>query len=200
MIGKFIWNGKKSLWRRRKEGLPPPGWARHQLQNSPTRFSCFASCFPQPTTTKKCIAVVAFLHAARQSLHLFHVAATEDNIIGDERKFQLLDTVKHFLAPRFFAKPLKPVYAEPVFNFAMFAVGQITELERQKVAIPNKGRAETGAQPKKKHMAPNVTPQRLHGGVVNDPSGLFERATKIEPDPTFAEMFRFLDDLAVAHN
>src|SRR6266700_5692834 len=102
----------------------------HNLQNSPTRFSGFAIGFPQTTTTKKCIAVIALLHSARQLLHLFHVATTEDNGIGDERELQLGHAVKHFFAPRFFAEMLQPVYAEPVFNFAMTAVGQITEPER----------------------------------------------------------------------
>ena len=63
-------------------------------------------------------------------LDLFHVAATEDNGIGYKRELQLGHAVKHFLAPLFFAEMLQPVYAEPVFNFAVIAVGQITELER----------------------------------------------------------------------
>src|SRR5437588_11844948 len=100
------------------------------LQNSPTRLSRFVIDFPQTNAPKKCIAVIASLHSVRQLLHPFHVAATEDNGIGDKRELQLGHAVKHFPTPRFFAEVLQPLYAEPVFNFAMITVGQITELER----------------------------------------------------------------------
>src|SRR5205823_14519917 len=170
------------------------------LQDSPTRYSGFAIDFPQTTSPEKRIPVIASLHSARQVLHHFDVTATEDNGIGDERKFYLRHAVKHFLAPRFFAETLKPVYAQPVFNFAVLAVRQIAKLEWQKVLAPDQGRTEAGAQPEKKHATANMTAECLHGSVVNDQSGLFQGATEIEPDPTFSEMFRVLYDLAFAHN
>ena len=45
-----------------------------------------------------------------------------------------------------------------------------------------------------------MTTQRLHCGVVNDSNRLFERATEIKSDPSFAEMFRFLHDFAIVNN
>src|SRR5438132_14350766 len=104
----------------------------------------------------------------------------------------------HIPAARFFAIVIQPLYAEPVLNFAMITVGQINELERSKVILPNQRRAQPCAQPEEKHAAANMTAECLHGGVVNDAGWPFQRPAKIEPDPTFAEMFGIFHNLTFA--
>src|SRR5439155_26831893 len=117
------------------------------LQHAPTPISRFHIVLPPATTTKTSMAVIASLHSARQLLHLFHVATTEDNGIGDKRELQLGHAVKHFPAPGFFDEVLQPLYADPVFNFAMITIGQITEIDREKVILPNQRRAQPCARP-----------------------------------------------------
>ena len=62
-----------------------------------------------------------------------------------------------------------------IFDDGSAGVGQIAELEWQDVAIPDQGRAQTGAEPEKKHAAAAITSERLHGGVVDDPNRFAEQ-------------------------
>ena len=82
----------------------------------------------------------------------------------------------------------------------MLTIRKITKLQWHEIVVPDQCGTETCAQPEKKHPTANMTAKRLHGGVVNDPNRLFERANKIEPDPSFAEMFRVLYDFSIAYD
>ena len=58
-------------------------------------------------------------------------------------------------------------------------------------AVNNQRGAEAGSQTQKKHFAAPVTPQRLHGGVVDDLDRAFECRCEIESHPALSQIPRF---------
>ena len=60
--------------------------------------------FPKPQAAKESVFVFAALDSFRQLIEPVHIAAAEDDIIGNKRFLQLHNCENHFPFPFFFAK------------------------------------------------------------------------------------------------
>src|SRR5205823_1958039 len=125
-------------------------------------------CFPTTDATEKSVFVFAALNAFRQLIEPMHIAATEDDVIGDERFFQLCDRKNHFAFPFFFSEPFDSGNAEKIFNDVAIAIRKIAELERKEHVFKSKRGTEPGAKSEKKHSPVVITSQCLYRGIVHD--------------------------------
>src|SRR4029077_12828717 len=67
------------------------------------------------------------------------------------------------------------------------------ELHRLHDAIYDHGGTETGAKSEEEHFAPLVTPQSLHGSIVDYFDGTFEPFFEIKSGPSRSKIMRFRD-------
>src|SRR5438128_6470870 len=119
-----------------------------QLKDLPFLFAA-GSRFPKTNAADKSVFVFSALDAFGQRLEAVHVAAAEDNIIGDERFLQLGDGEDHFAFPFVFAESIDSGNAEKIFDHLAIAIGEIAQLERQQSFLPNKGAAKSGPESQK---------------------------------------------------
>ena len=82
-----------------------------------------------------------------------------------------------------FARALRGRRRREVFHGSIVDVGKIAELKRKNISVPDQRRAQTGAEPEKKHAPATITAERLHGRVVHDAHRFAERLCEIETDP-----------------
>src|SRR5438105_15722540 len=94
--------------------------------------------------TEKSVFVFAALNAFRQLIEPVHIAATEDEVIGDERFFQLGDRKNHFAFPFFFSEPFDSGNAEKIFNDDAIVIRKIAELEWKEHVFKSERRTVPG--------------------------------------------------------
>src|SRR5688572_22247064 len=61
-------------------------------------------------------------------------------------------------------------------------------------AIDHQGGAQAGAEAEKQQQSALVAPERLHGGIVDDPDRAPERRLEVESHPAATEVAGFGDD------
>src|SRR5207245_9824345 len=93
------------------------------------------------------------------------------------------------IPPFFLAILLKSPDADVVLKGGLL-VRQVTQLHRLDNAIHDQRRAKTGSQAEKEQLATFVISQSLHGGIIHDPDGTFERGFKVETDPSSSHIPR----------
>src|SRR5204862_8344891 len=124
-------------------------------------------CFAKSAATKRSVFVFAALNAFRQLIEPVHIAATEDDVIVNERFFQLCDRKNHFAFPFFFSEPFDSGNAEKIFNDVAIAIRKLAELERKEHVFKSERRTEPGAKSEKKHSPVGITSQCLPRGMVD---------------------------------
>src|SRR5262249_42163031 len=70
-------------------------------------------------------------------------------------------------------------------------VRQMAQLHRLDDAVQNHGGTQPRSQAQEEHLAALVTPQRLHGRIIDDLDRAPECRSIVEPDPTPGEVMRF---------
>src|SRR5579872_2881413 len=78
-------------------------------------------------------------------------------------------------------------------------VGKVCQLHRFKGSVNDHRRAKPGTEPQEKHTASFIASERLHGSVIDDPSGTPECLAKIKSDPTATEIVGLMQNLSVDH-
>src|SRR5882724_4255556 len=106
--------------------------------------------FPKAQPTKKGVFIASALNAVGQVVEAVHVAAAQDDIVGDERFFQLHDGENHLAFPFLLAESFNSRDAEKIFDDVVVAIRQVAELERQQGFFPDQGGTETGAEAEEK--------------------------------------------------
>src|SRR6266487_6655596 len=113
--------------------------------------------FTDTATTEKSIFVFAAFDSFRQLIEPVHIAAAEDDIIGNKRFLQLHNCENHFPFPFFFAKSFDSRNPKKIFNDVAIAVREIAELQREKHFFECERGAEPSSKPEKKHSVAVIT-------------------------------------------
>src|SRR5258706_731804 len=82
---------------------------------------------PQAEATPEGVVVVAEPGARRKLLEQLGVAATEHDVVGFERGFELLDDVRHVATPLLLAQALQPAEPDIILVGAPFLVRQVRQ-------------------------------------------------------------------------
>ena len=93
------------------------------------------------------------------------------DLVRDEGELELFDDGEHFCLPCFSAEPTQPNFSEDFFDSIDARIRQISELERENIAVPDQGGAEAGSETEKKHSPSGIAPECLHGSVIDDANG-----------------------------
>src|SRR5262249_36845490 len=101
--------------------------------------------------------------------------------------------------PGFLAKPCLTGFAEIILDDAAIAIGQVTQLERKDMIVPNQGGPKSCSESEKEHPATVIAAEGLHGCVIDDAHRFAQRFPKVESHPAFSKVFRLAHDFAVTH-
>ena len=118
------------------------------------------------------------------------VAAAENYVVGFKGGNQSFHHIRDVLPPFLLAKLLQTANPDIILERRFF-VRQMAQFHRFEDAVHNHGGTEAGAQSEEQHPAAPVTPQGLHGGVIDDFHRALERRPIIKSDPALAQVKRF---------
>src|SRR5262245_44425874 len=153
---------------------------------------------PQPEAAPERIGVVAGARMRRQRSEFLDVASANHGIVGLERGDEARHDVGNVTPPLLLAVAVQAGHADIVLIDALL-VGQVTKLHGLHDAVDNHGRAESGSEAQKEHLAALVAPQGLHGGVVDDLYRMTECCGEIESDPSASQVM-WLGNRATVQN
>src|SRR5258708_19442097 len=86
-----------------------------------------------------------------------------------------------------------------LFPYTTLFRSQVTEFHGLDDAVHNHGRAKSGSKPEKKHLAALVSPQGLHGGIIDDFRRTTECLHEIKADPSAPAIIRLTDYSPLDH-
>src|SRR5580700_11957211 len=145
---------------------------------------------PHAKTAEKGILIVAEARSRRQLLQFLAVSAAQHHVVRIQRGLQLLGNFGHTAAPLFCSHSFEAAQSQIVLvAFAVF-IGQMRQLHGLQNSVDDHRRSQPGSQSEKQHPAAFVTPNRLHGGIVQDFYRAAKRFLKFESHPTRAQVVR----------
>jgi len=127
------------------------------------------------------------------------VASSEDHIIWFEGGDQASDNVLDIAPPFRFTHSFAPPDAHIVF-IGSFSVRKMTQFHWLDDAIHDHGGAEAGSQSQEEHLSSLITPQCLHGSVVDEFYRTSQCGFKVESDPPSPEVARFRNRLTTENH
>src|SRR5262245_34806671 len=95
------------------------------------------------------------------------------------------------MAPPFLFSPLFQAALSNVILIGSFLVWKMAQFHRLYDTIADHRGTEAGSQSEEQHLATLVTSQGLHGCIVDNLDGVFERSLEIKSYPTAREIMRF---------
>jgi len=145
---------------------------------------------PQTEPAEKGIVVVARPAAGWQNFKFMNIAASENYVIGFKGGNQSFHDIRDVLLPFDLPMLFQTANSDIILERRLF-VRQVAQFHRFEDAFHNHGRTEAGAQSEEQHSAAPITPQGLHGGVIDD----FHRSPECRPiiktNPALAQVKRF---------
>lgn len=145
---------------------------------------------PEFESSRESVGVVSYPATRRNFLQLLNIAPAQNNVVGfkrcDHAGYHVLD-----MSPPFFLAVLFQSRESHITLVRSFFVRQMSEFHRLDDAVYNKSRTEPSTEAEEQHLPALVTPQSLHGGVVDDLDRTPECSSKIKTDPAASQIIGF---------
>src|SRR4029453_9387009 len=138
---------------------------------------------PQSIAADERIRIGAEPDALRERAQPLRVATTDDDIVGLQCGLESRYDVGDVSTPLLLAESFQSRLPDVLFIGPTLLVGQVCEFHRREDAVDDERGAQPCAEAQKEHVAPLVTAQRLHRGVVDHADGTPKRLLEVEPDP-----------------
>src|SRR5271156_6858820 len=112
-----------------------------KIQLLPRDFFGYAG-IPKPKTSLEGIGIVSQPYVARQATELFGITAPENDVVGLQRRSEMLDDVGDLLPPLLLAESCEARRSHIVLESPALVIRQMTELHRLQHAINDHRGAE----------------------------------------------------------
>ncbi len=134
----------------------------------------------------------------REVIEFLDIATADHHVVRIDRRDELIHDFEHGVSPTVEPVPLESGLARVVLE-ALVPKGHMPEFKRLKLPVLHHGRSEARPKAEKEHATAVVTPEGLHGGVIEHANRAPECGLKVESDPASTEI-RWIEQRSPTHH